>query len=313
MSRPPESARRPLARVLESVAVRKVLEGGSSRLQSVRSHPATQDRVRASFRQLRLLHPTVLNALERRGGLRTDIVRMYRTFRTQTSDRFYDPQDLAEAAAEAVTSGRAHALADLGLIILYLPGRTTPSELKLVQALARQGKCAVILGTTGDDTADQCLNELESSLIACRELPNRIHLPPVSPSGPGPNSRGPHRSRRNPPGPARDHAGSPRKPHAIPPHGRPVPGERALRRPDSLRAHPGQDSRCRPGYPTSSRLRPRQDPYGPSATRRWRIATRRCYGLAHRMSRPTSSQRHPERLGLPVSQGWNCRWFQPVV
>ena len=162
----PDASPRPLTRVLETVAVRKVLERGSERLQAVRSHPATQARVRSSFRRLRLAERNILKELDRRGGLPADMVRMYRTFRTDIRELFYDSHDLTEAAADAVRSGRTPALNDLGMIIFFLPGRLEGAELTLMQALADRRLCTFLLGVTGDDIADQCVNGLEPSLSA---------------------------------------------------------------------------------------------------------------------------------------------------
>ena len=174
----PDTSPRPLTRVMETVAVRKVLEGGPAQLQAVRSHPATQARVRSSFRRLRLAKESVLDELEHRGGLPSGIVRMYRKFSTDTEGRFYDSQDLAAAAGDAVRSGRAPALDDLGMIIFYLPGRFETAELRLMQALAERKRCTFLLGLTGDDIADQCVNDLESSLSAGLGPP--AHVAPTS-------------------------------------------------------------------------------------------------------------------------------------
>ena len=160
----PENSPRPLTRVLEAVAVRKVLGSGPDQLQAVRSHPATQARVRSSFRRLRLAEENVLSELERRGGLPAGMVGMYRTFRADTENRFYDSHDLSEVAANAVRSDHAPALDDLGVIIFYLPGRIETPELGLIQALAEKGRCTFLLGSTGDETADRSVDDLQSSL-----------------------------------------------------------------------------------------------------------------------------------------------------
>ena len=146
--------RRPLTEVLESVSLRQVMAQTTGPLAPVREHPTTQASVRASFRELRRADEGVLTALERQGEVRGEIIRLYRDFRRNTVSDWYDVEDLAEAASDAVRKGEASGLADLGLIVFYLPRNTTSAETKLIEALARQNRCAVLLGTTGEDEAD---------------------------------------------------------------------------------------------------------------------------------------------------------------
>ena len=146
--------RRPLTAVLESVSLRQVMAQTTGPLAPVREHQTTQASVRASFRELRRADEGVLTTLERQGGVRGEIIRLYRDFRRNTVSDWYDVEDLAEAASDAVRKGEASGLAELGLIVFYLPRNTTSAETKLIEALARQDRCAVLLGTTGEDEAD---------------------------------------------------------------------------------------------------------------------------------------------------------------
>ena len=52
------------------------------------------------------------------GGLREEVVGLYRSFREQTKE-FYDAEDLAKAAAGAVRAGRTAGLSDLGFILFF--------------------------------------------------------------------------------------------------------------------------------------------------------------------------------------------------
>ena len=156
--------RRPLTAVLESMSLRQVMAQTTGPLAPVREHPTTQASVRASFRALRRTDEGVLTALEGQGGVRGEIVRLYLHFRRNTVSDWYDVEDLAETAAESVRRGTASSLADLGLIVFYLPRNTTPAETKLIEALARQDRCAVLLGTTGDAEADAPTQVLAGAL-----------------------------------------------------------------------------------------------------------------------------------------------------
>ena len=156
--------RRPLTAVLESMSLRQVMAQTTGPLAPVREHPTTHTSVRASFRELRRTDEDVLTALEGQGEVRGEVARLYRDFRRNTVSDWYDVEDLAEAAAEAVRRGTASGLADLGLIVFYLPRNTTPAETKLIEALARQNRCAVLLGTTGDAEADAPTQVLSGAL-----------------------------------------------------------------------------------------------------------------------------------------------------
>ena len=156
--------RRPLTAVLESVSLRQVMAQTTGPLAPVREHQTTQASVRASFRELRRADEGVLTALEKQGGVRGEIIRLYRDFRRNTVSDWYDVEDLVEAASDAVRKGEASGLAELGLIVFYLPRNTTSAETKLIEALARQDRCAVLLGTTGDAKADAPTQVLAGAL-----------------------------------------------------------------------------------------------------------------------------------------------------
>ena len=156
--------RRPLSSVLENVLVRAVLEQAQEPLSQVREHRSTQSSVRDSFRSLRNVPESVPLELEKSGGVRREVVRLYREFRKRASKGWYDEADLAGIAADAVNAGAAPALRDLGLIVFYLPNDLTPGQENLVRALTFRAQCAVLLGTTGDSEADASVNELANRL-----------------------------------------------------------------------------------------------------------------------------------------------------
>ena len=158
------AGRKPLTAVIESVSLRTVLAQSTGPLAPVREHPSTQASARASFGELRRAGEGVLTALEGQGGVRGEIVRLYRDFRRNTVSDWYDVEDLTEAAAAAVQRDEAAGLADLGLIVFYLPRDVTPAETRLIEALARHDRCAVLLGTTGDAEADAPAQDLAATL-----------------------------------------------------------------------------------------------------------------------------------------------------
>ena len=146
--------RRPLTAVLESAFLRKVIAEAAEPLGQVSDHPAALTGLRASFRELRGSGEDVLEALDRRGGLSAEIVRLYRMFRGGTRCMWYDQEDLTEAAAGVVSVEGDIVGADLGRMVFYLPRNPSPAETRLMEALSRHGRCASLLGTTGDERAD---------------------------------------------------------------------------------------------------------------------------------------------------------------
>ena len=154
----------PLTGALESAAVRSVAERAPEWLREAFAHASTQRSLRRTFGQLRYASPEALERLRGQGELTVAaVVDMYKLFRKETAG-FYDREDLALAAAEAVRSGDAPALDDLGFIVIYQPRDVTPAERELIEALADAGRCAVFLGLTGDDEADGPVRSLAGML-----------------------------------------------------------------------------------------------------------------------------------------------------
>lgn len=159
-----KDGRKPLSAVVETITLRQVLEESTGPLARVREHPSTLHSLRSAFGQLRNASDDVRGNLAARDDLPGAIARMHDRFRELVRDDWYDLEDLAEAAAEQVRLGETPGLDDLGLIVFYLPGRVSPAQAKLWDALARRRRCAVVLGITGDDAADETVRELEAHL-----------------------------------------------------------------------------------------------------------------------------------------------------
>lgn len=157
--------RKPLKPATASLLLRRTLSQTTEPLAPVRGHPNTLSSVRAAFANLRHTEESTRAALAGIGGVTGEVAQLYDDFRKITADQWYGPEDLAEAAAETVNRGEAQGLLeDLGLIVFYLPRRTTPGEARLMDALASRGRCVVLLGTTGDDAADAATMELANRM-----------------------------------------------------------------------------------------------------------------------------------------------------
>ena len=173
-SRPGESSPDPLTEVIRAVSIRQVLQRNSTSLSPVSNHPATRSRILSCFRELRSADEGVLNALEKQDGIPADVVRLYRAFRRRTSLRWYDEEDLALAAVDALRSEGSPALSDLGLIIFYLPRKLSPSEALLIRTLLEQGKCTVVLGQHQDDDNDEQVGSLVRTLTTSNSSPGIV-------------------------------------------------------------------------------------------------------------------------------------------
>ena len=180
--------RGPLTPVLENAAIRAVTSKASGVLSQVSSHSSTILSIRRTFRQIRHASEDALDRLAAQGGLREEVVGLYRNFRGQTKE-FYDAEDLARAAAEAVRSGRTAGLSDLGFIIFFMLSDMSPGEKALVAELAAVGRCAVLLGVTGDAEADAPVETLANDLLPFLGEPDRQatrsdeQAPALAPSG----------------------------------------------------------------------------------------------------------------------------------
>ena len=127
--------RSPLARPIGDYLAAQVALESRGALEGVRDLAGYARVLRTLFRRLR------------RGGVHSsadiptgfpehaaEIFRLYDLFR-QASAGFYDEEDLLDAAAEAVETGRAGALADLGAIYVAPPGALTTAGTRFLASL----------------------------------------------------------------------------------------------------------------------------------------------------------------------------------
>ncbi|MGE5596496.1 MAG: hypothetical protein ACM3S1_10745, partial [Hyphomicrobiales bacterium] len=154
--------RSPLTPALRAEALRCALDEEPGPFAAVANHPATERALDATFRDLRELDDAGLDRLAGQGSRAAAVVALYRAYRAQTA-RYYDPADIADAAAQAVAAGHA-ALADLGRLVVYLPRRLGPAQVRFVRALGDRGLATVILGLTGDRECDGLAASMASQL-----------------------------------------------------------------------------------------------------------------------------------------------------
>ena len=156
--------RNPLTSVIKSVALRTVLSDSEGYLAPVRDHPSTLTSIRSSFREFQRVDSSVLEALTRQDSVSGEVARLYQKFRETIAGQWFEVDDLAAAATDAVRNHDTSGLDDLGHLVFYLPPRASPAETCLIVELARQDRCSVLLGVAGDRDADSPALDLAAAL-----------------------------------------------------------------------------------------------------------------------------------------------------
>ncbi|HLG66836.1 MAG TPA: PD-(D/E)XK nuclease family protein [Acidimicrobiales bacterium] len=146
------AGKRPVSTPVVAAAVRSALAEAPGLFAPVAGHPSTELAFVATYRELRDVSPASLDRLANCSARAAEVVRLHRSVRARLEARFYDEQDLAEAAIEVL--GATSAPGALGAVVVYLPRRLPRHALRLVGALARSGDVLVLAGVTGDSRAD---------------------------------------------------------------------------------------------------------------------------------------------------------------
>ena len=147
------TGRRPVSTPVIAAAMRAALAAEPGLFAPVAEHPATETALVATYRELREVSATGLDAIARTGARASDVVRLHRATRERLEPGWYDEQDLMRSAASALTADTA-AGADLGAVLLYLPQSMSRHAQLLLEAVARACTVTVLAGTTGDGRAD---------------------------------------------------------------------------------------------------------------------------------------------------------------
>jgi phage shock protein A len=158
------AGKRPLTSPVRAEAVRAALAAEPGIFAMVREHTSTERSLEYTFRELRHAPEDSLDAIASQSARAADVVRLYRDYRERTS-RYYDEEDLALAAAEAVEQGSL-ALRDIGHVVLFLPRRLSPGEDSLLEALAKAGVLSAVIGLTGEVDADAAPRRIAERLAA---------------------------------------------------------------------------------------------------------------------------------------------------
>ena len=170
--------RKPLSDRVLGASVRNALSATPGLFQATARHPATEQALVASYKDLKEIPDHALDSLAAQSGRAADVVRISRRVRDHLQGDWYDGPDLIDMAIERIESGAADAALDeIGPIIVYLPQGLTPSQSRLIAALAQSAGVWVITGLTGDERADAPVIESIGLIGAGPLNPSRIEKP----------------------------------------------------------------------------------------------------------------------------------------
>lgn len=158
------ATRGPMSAWTRSRAIRASLVGHRGPLASVAGSPATARALDSTYTDLRNAPAGALAQLAATSSRGAEVAALYRRFR-QLTEGYYEPEDLAEAASQAVKGG-ATSLADVGRVVLYLPRTLSPANEQLVRALLASERADIVLGVTHDRSADAPIADLAARLGA---------------------------------------------------------------------------------------------------------------------------------------------------
>ncbi|MCY4134947.1 MAG: hypothetical protein OXG30_08545 [bacterium] len=162
-----EHERKPLSGPVLSATVRSVLNTDPGLFQASARHPATEQALVRSYRDLRELSDEQLDTLASQSRRAGDVVRICRQVGEVLKPKWYDGHDLNELAINALKlDSVSNILHGFGPVIIHLPQRVTRSQGSLVAALSEAAPVAVIGGLTGGEKADGAVIESISRMGA---------------------------------------------------------------------------------------------------------------------------------------------------
>ena len=162
-----EHERKPLSGPVLSATVRSVLNTDPGLFQASARHPATEQALVRSYRDLRELSDEQLDTLASQSRRAGDVVRICRQVGEVLKPKWYDGHDLNELAINALKlDSVSDILHGFGPVIIHLPQRVTRSQGSLVAALSEAAPVAVIGGLTGGEKADGAVIESISRMGA---------------------------------------------------------------------------------------------------------------------------------------------------
>jgi ATP-dependent helicase/nuclease subunit B len=174
----------PLSPASLGAAIRVALRESPGVLSDSADHPSTEASLARTYRMLRPLSEGDRRALTSMSTRARDVVHIVERVRQMLASTRYDLEDLAEAAASAL-SDPAVDLSPIGDVVVHLPDPLPPSQSRLLAKLADHVAVSVLVAEVGEPVADAATDMFASDLFSLGFEPASPAEPP-SPVEPAP-------------------------------------------------------------------------------------------------------------------------------
>ena len=156
--------RLPATNAVVHAAIRATLANATVGLFGpVRTHPATERAMAAVVRDLRGVGPATRARLAAGSDRAAQVTALTAEIQRRLTN-WYDEHDLIETALGMIDADPDR-LAELGRVVVYLPGPLSPIEQRFVAALGAAAPAVIFLGITGDPHADESARQLGERFI----------------------------------------------------------------------------------------------------------------------------------------------------
>lgn len=172
------AGRRPVSAPVIAAAMRAVLAEAPGVFAPVADHPATEQALVSSHRELGSVPDAALDAVAECSARAHAVVRIHHAVRDRLANSWHDEEDLLVTAADVLRSG---ASADLGPVIIHLLPDLTAGDSELLHALATRTQLKVHVPLTGDADADAPV--LAAYARAGITVPDAVTIEPPSATG----------------------------------------------------------------------------------------------------------------------------------
>ncbi|HXZ83291.1 MAG TPA: PD-(D/E)XK nuclease family protein [Acidimicrobiales bacterium] len=154
--------RRPLGRAALGSAARSALRDHPAFLAAVAEHPSTEQELVDVYKEVRQLGAVGLARLASASPRGADLSVLCASMRERLRERWFDDVDLVDAAVDEIRSGRSGRGWDR--LVIHLPERMRPAEVRLLGAVAEASEVEVQLGVVSDGAADAPSRRLGETL-----------------------------------------------------------------------------------------------------------------------------------------------------
>lgn len=162
------AGRSPLTRPSEEAAIREAAGRKGQGFGAVAEHPALINTLRELFGELRGAEVDEVRLRELAGwGLMSQVaIDVYDAYReVLVTARLYDDRDLLDAATSELSGHDATRLVkEIGAVVVYLPARLMPAEIRFLRALSGYCPIDIALTSLGDAQADLLSTQIAGAL-----------------------------------------------------------------------------------------------------------------------------------------------------